>query len=140
MFETHTYDDPIVLDPKIRARWAFLETSSAAAVLRSVCPTEWMDITAVLAAFALDPSRWLKKGGNRGDNIIEVSELLINVPNTLDGRQGDDILKGGNAGDTYAFSAGYDFDTIIEKQDHAGAIDPGRGQRGQVVLLRQVQA
>ena len=76
MFETHTYDDPIVLDPKIRARWAFLETSSAAAVLRSVCPTEWMDITAVLAAFALDPSRWLKKGGNRGDIAKEIDGMF----------------------------------------------------------------
>lgn len=67
MFETCTYEDPIVLDPKIRARWAFLETSSAAAVLRSVCPSEWKDITQVLAEFALDPRSWLKKGGNRGD-------------------------------------------------------------------------
>ena len=55
MFETRTYEDPIVLDPKIKARWAFLETSSAAAVLRSVCPSEWRDITRVLAEFALDP-------------------------------------------------------------------------------------
>ena len=67
MFETRTYEDPIVLDPKIKARWAFLETSSAAAVLRSVCPSEWRDITRVLAEFALDPCSWLKKGGNRGD-------------------------------------------------------------------------
>lgn len=67
MFETKTYDDPVVLDPTIRTRWAFLETSSAAAVLRSVCPSEWKDITEVLSLFALDPSSWLKKGGNRGD-------------------------------------------------------------------------
>jgi len=67
MFETHTYDDPLVLAPAIRARWAFLETSSAAAVLRSVCPNEWADITAVLERFELDPPQWLKAGGNRGD-------------------------------------------------------------------------
>lgn len=67
MFETHTYDDPMVLAPPIRARWTFLETSSAAAVLRSVCPDEWHDITDVLATFELDPTHWLKKGGNRGD-------------------------------------------------------------------------
>jgi len=67
MFETRTFDDPLVLDPGIRKRWAFLETSSAAAVLRSVCPEEWRDITEVLATFALDPTHWLKKGGNRGD-------------------------------------------------------------------------
>lgn len=67
MFETRTYDDPLVLDPAVRGRWAFLETSSAAAVLRSVCPNEWCDIVHVLAEFSLEPSRWLKAGGNRGD-------------------------------------------------------------------------
>jgi hypothetical protein len=67
VFETKTYDDPLVLDPAIRARWAFLETSSAAAVLRSVCPGEWADIAHVLKTFALDPHHWLKAGGNRGD-------------------------------------------------------------------------
>ena len=69
MFETNTYDDPVVLDPIIRARWAFLETSSAAAVLRSVCPAEWQDITQVLRTFVLDPSRWLKKGGDIAQEI-----------------------------------------------------------------------
>lgn len=67
MFETRTYEDDIVLSPAIRARWVFLETSSAAAVLRSVCPDEWQDITDVLGRFALDPQQWLKSGGNRGD-------------------------------------------------------------------------
>jgi hypothetical protein len=76
MFETRTYEDPIVLDPKIRARWAFLETSSAAAVLRSVCPSEWKDITQVLAGFALNPSTWLKKGGNRGDIAQEIDGMF----------------------------------------------------------------
>ncbi|MGM0740843.1 MAG: calcium-binding protein, partial [Pseudomonadota bacterium] len=60
-------------------------------------------------------------GGNRGDNEI------IGLPdqeNVLDGRQGDDTLIGGNLGDTYAFGAGYDFDTIIERpQSNNGAID-----------------
>lgn len=76
MFETKTYDDPVVLNPAIRARWAFLETSSAAAVLRSVCPSEWKDITEVLATFALDPAHWLKKGGNRGDIAKEIDEMF----------------------------------------------------------------
>lgn len=67
MYDTSTYEDPLVLDPAIRARWAFLETSSAAAVLRAVCPDEWRDITDFLANFSLDPTRWLKPGGNRGD-------------------------------------------------------------------------
>lgn len=67
MFETRTYDDPVVLDPVTRKRWAFLETSSAAAVLRSVCPQEWADIRHVLSTFELDPQHWLKPGGSRGD-------------------------------------------------------------------------
>ncbi|MDD2926548.1 BglII/BstYI family type II restriction endonuclease [Rhodoferax sp.] len=76
MFETKTYDDPVVLSPAIRARWAFLETSSAAAVLRSVCPLEWKDITEVLGAFVLDPIHWLKKGGNRGDIAKTIDEMF----------------------------------------------------------------
>lgn len=76
MFETRTYEDPLVLTPAIRARWAFLETSSAAAVLRSVCPEEWKDITDVLATFRLDPARWLKKGGNRGDIAKDIDGMF----------------------------------------------------------------
>lgn len=76
MFETKTFDDPVVLDPSIRRRWAFLETSSAAAVLRSVCPVEWSDITTVLRTFELDPIRWLKKGGNRGDVAKDIDEMF----------------------------------------------------------------
>lgn len=76
MFETTTYDDPIVLDPSIRVRWSFLETSSASAVLRSVCPAEWKDITEVLDTFALDPVHWLKKGGNRGDIARQIDGMF----------------------------------------------------------------
>ncbi|MEM8750673.1 MAG: calcium-binding protein, partial [Pseudomonadota bacterium] len=60
------------------------------------------------------------EGGNRGDNVIEGLE---NTPNTLDGRQGDDILIGGLAGDTYAFGSGYDLDTIQERTDAVGVVD-----------------
>ncbi|TAL88870.1 MAG: hypothetical protein EPN69_15570 [Rhodanobacter sp.] len=76
MFETNTYDDPVVLDPATRARWAFLETSSASAVLRSVCPAEWKEITDVLRTFALDPVHWLKKGGNRGDIARQIDDMF----------------------------------------------------------------
>lgn len=76
MFETKTYDDPLVLKPAIRQRWAFLETSSASAVLRSVCPEEWRDITEVLGSFALDPAHWLKKGGNRGDIARQIDDMF----------------------------------------------------------------
>jgi hypothetical protein len=76
MFETSTYEDPVVLAPEIRAHWTFLETSSAAAVLRSVCPTEWADITSVLNSFRLDPSRWLRAGGNRGDVAKDIDNMF----------------------------------------------------------------
>lgn len=76
MFETRTYEDPLVLPPAIRARWTFLETSSAAAVLRSVCPDEWRDITDVLKAFALDPQKWLRAGGNRGEIPIIIDGMF----------------------------------------------------------------
>ncbi len=76
MFETATYDDPLVLDPETRARWAFLETSSAAAVLRSVCPAEWADIVSILSSFHLDPSRWLVAGGNRGDIAKQIDGMF----------------------------------------------------------------
>lgn len=76
MFDTYTFDDPLVLDPAIRARWAFLETSSAAAVLRSVCPAEWNDITDVLSQFSLDPQRWLKAGGNRGGVAKDIDAMF----------------------------------------------------------------
>lgn len=77
MFETRTYDDPLVLDPAVRQRWAFLETSSAAAVLRSVCPGEWRDIVQVLTTFSLAPTRWLKAGGNRGDIAKIIDGMFV---------------------------------------------------------------
>ena len=76
MFETATYNAPLVLSPAIRARWSFLETSSAAAVLRSVCPSGWADISSVLGSFHLDPSRWLVAGGNRGDIAIQIDSMF----------------------------------------------------------------
>ncbi len=106
MFDTSTYEDPLVLDPAIRARWTFLETSSAAAVLRAVCPDEWRDITDVLAGFALNPSHWLKSGGNRGDIAREIDGMFsargwreIRVDLVT---QGILVSKGGNVVDTLA--------------------------------------
>ena len=49
---------------------------SALAVLRSVCPAEWKDITDVLATFSLDPAHWLKKGGNRGDIARQIDDMF----------------------------------------------------------------
>ncbi len=67
MFQTYTYDDPTVLPPPARQHWEFMETNSASAVLKAVCPTEWADIVEVLSSYRLDPKFWLKAGGNRGD-------------------------------------------------------------------------
>ena len=60
-------------------------------------------------------------GGNRGDNNL--GDPNATAPMVLDGRQGFDTLSGGTGADTYAFSAGYDFDRIIEKNNVANVID-----------------
>lgn len=67
MFETRTYDDPAVLPAPARAAWRFMETNSASAILKAVCPAEWQDICDILSTYRLDPSSWLRAGGNRGD-------------------------------------------------------------------------
>lgn len=76
MFETTTYDDPNVLPPSVRGRWRFAEVGSAAAILHAVCPQEWADIKQVLSDFALDPSWWLKAGGNRGEVARRIDQMF----------------------------------------------------------------
>lgn len=76
MYETHTYDDSLVLDPAIRQRWDFMETGSASAILRSVCPEEWNDIVDFLSSFVLSPATWLKKGGNRGAVAQSIDDMF----------------------------------------------------------------
>jgi hypothetical protein len=44
-----------------------METNSASAVMKAVCPDEWNEIVEVLSQYRLDPQYWLKAGGNRGD-------------------------------------------------------------------------
>jgi hypothetical protein len=67
MFETFTYNDPSVLPVSARSHWDYMETNSASAVMKAVCPEEWADIVEVLSTYRLDPKSWLKAGGNRGD-------------------------------------------------------------------------
>ena len=67
MFETSTYDDPNVLPSNAREHWTFMETNSASAVMKAVCPDEWADIVHVLSTYRLEPQYWLRAGGNRGD-------------------------------------------------------------------------
>ncbi len=67
MYETFTYDDPAVLPSAARDHWEFMETNSAAAVMKAVCSAEWTDIVDVLSSYRLNPEYWLKAGGNRGD-------------------------------------------------------------------------
>lgn len=76
MFETQTYDDPNVLPAEARNYWRFIETNSAAAVMRAVCPAEWADIVEVLSTFRLNPSAWLRKGGNRGDIARDIDQMF----------------------------------------------------------------
>lgn len=76
-------------------------------------------------------------GGNRGDNRIEG---VLDQENVLDGRQGDDVLVGGNLADTYAFGIDYDFDRIEEQADTPGVIDRvimGQGVRVEDLVLRR---
>ena len=67
MFETSTFNDESVLPAVARNHWAFMETNSASAVMKAVCPVEWAEIVEVLSTYRLDPKFWLKAGGNRGD-------------------------------------------------------------------------
>lgn len=76
MFETFTYDLPTVLPAETRARWDFMESNSAAAVMQAVCPDEWNDIVEVLSTYSLDPASWLKPGGNRGDIAEQIDDLF----------------------------------------------------------------
>ena len=76
MFQTYTYDDPSVLPPKARDAWVYMETNSAAAVMKAVCPNEWADVVNVLSKYRLDPKSWLKKGGNRGDIATQIDNMF----------------------------------------------------------------
>lgn len=67
LFETHSYDDPTILPSAARDHWRFMETNSACAVMKAVCPSEWSDIVEVLSTYRLNPQSWLRAGGNRGD-------------------------------------------------------------------------
>lgn len=74
MYETFTYNDISVLPANARNHWAFMETNSASAVIKAVCPNEWADIVNVLENYRLDPKYWLKAGGNRGDIAAHIDE------------------------------------------------------------------
>ncbi len=76
MYETYTYNDPDVLPSTARNHWEFMETNSAAAVLKAVCPSEWTDIVDVLSTYRLNAQYWLKPGGNRGDIAQQIDSLF----------------------------------------------------------------
>lgn len=76
MFQTFSYDDPAILPAATRARWKFIETNSAAAVMKAVCPKEWAEIVNVLTSYSIDPKSWLRPGGNRGDIPEQIDELF----------------------------------------------------------------
>ncbi len=76
MYETYTYDDPKVMPLVARNHWEFMETNSASAVLKAVCPAEWLDIVDVLSTYRLNAQYWLKPGGNRGDIAEQIDSLF----------------------------------------------------------------
>lgn len=51
-----------------------MESNSAAAVMKAVCPIEWSEIVEVLENYRLDPKYWLKAGGNRGDIAEQIDD------------------------------------------------------------------
>lgn len=62
-----SYDDPSVVPAHVRSRYEWIETGSAAAILKATSPGEFADLIKVLDDFALRPDSWLVKGGNKGD-------------------------------------------------------------------------
>ncbi|WFE73303.1 BglII/BstYI family type II restriction endonuclease [Roseinatronobacter sp. S2] len=76
MFETSTYNDPSVMPIKARDHWSFMETNSASAVMKAVCPDEWGDIVGVLSSYRLEPRYWLRAGGNRGDIAEQIDNAF----------------------------------------------------------------
>lgn len=76
MYETFTYDNPEVLPSAARNYWEFMETNSAAAVMKAVCPSEWNDIVEVLTTYRLNAQYWLKPGGNRGDIAAQIDSMF----------------------------------------------------------------
>jgi hypothetical protein len=102
MFETFTYDLPEVLPAIARDHWSFMESNSASAIIKAVCPAEWADIVDVLSTYRLDPNSWLKKGGNRGDIAEQIDDefgrrdwrearLDLQTRGLLIGRKGEDL-------------------------------------------------
>jgi Restriction endonuclease BglII len=79
MYLTSTYDDPEVLPPEARQAWLFLETNSAAAVMKATAPVEWAEICSVLSTYRLKAPTWLAPGGNRGDIAKEVDKLFLDL-------------------------------------------------------------
>lgn len=53
-----------------------METNSASAVMKAVCPQEWAEIVEILSNFRIDPKTWLKAGGNRGDIPEQIDALF----------------------------------------------------------------
>ena len=76
MFQTYSYDDEGVLPREAREHWLFMETNSASAVMKAVCPIEWGEIVDILSSYRIDPKTWLKAGGNRGDIPEQIDALF----------------------------------------------------------------
>lgn len=74
MYETFTFDDPAILPAAARDHWSFMESNSAAAVMKAICPSKWGDIVEVFSTYRLDPKYWLKAGSNRGDIAEQIDE------------------------------------------------------------------
>ena len=119
-----SYDDPSVVPAHVRARYEWIETGNAAAILRATSPDEFADLINVLDAFRLRPDAWLVKGGNKGDIAALLDhgfrglgwrETRIDVEVvghfiTDFAKRGDDPLPGLEHPSTRVYSEGYKVD------------------------------
>lgn len=76
MYFSDTYNNRSIVPFTLRRRWEFVETGSAAAILKAFCPDEWKDIVHVLDTFQLDPKTWMRAGGNRGKVPAIIDQLF----------------------------------------------------------------
>lgn len=74
MIETFTYKSVIPAD--LLAKFSFLETRSASAVAKAVCPREFSEVLDVLRRFELTPEILLSPGGNRGSVPILIDSAF----------------------------------------------------------------
>lgn len=103
MFITKSYENDDVVPADIRSRFEWVETGSAASILKALGPSEWADLIKVLDEFTLAPNSWLVAGGNKGDvaadldsRFRELGWLETRIDVRVEGFLFTDFYKKGN--------------------------------------------